>query len=150
MSEMMIYIVSALFCISFCSFASFSGETERWVRVALGSILLLALLKPVVSTVSDINLSDISFGDGVEYGNSVAHDTLKEAYSEGIEIALCAEFPISRDDVSVFCDGFSEKTVSATLIRVELSGDGIGADARGIREYVEKNFGECEVELNFE
>lgn len=149
MSEYFVYIISVLGTVAFCSFVSFGGETEKYVRFVLGTVLLCALTVPTAARLKNFSLSDFVFTD-TEISGSHTAKVLEQAYSEGVGRAVADEFSLSEGSVEVRCRGFSEETVRADFLYVTLSADAAFSDIRRIRSYVSENFGECEVTVKFD
>ncbi len=144
-----VYAVSVLLTVSFCSFISVMGEHAKYVKLALGLILLAALATPIVSAISDFSMPELSYSESGE-GGEVAEEVLKQAYEDGIRAALSDKFSLSSDEVAVSVSGFDRERLSAEAANVTLSGSAALADVRGIRGYVRENFCECEVFIDFE
>ena len=150
MNECLTALIFALAATALARLISFSGENERWVRFALGAVLSAAVATIVVDTVGGISLTADFLTPEYEYTNDAYGRTLEDAFCEGVANSVSESCSLKRGEVSVSVLDFDPASVSAEKITVELSGRAAGGDARSVRAYVEKNFGECEVILRFE
>lgn len=132
------------------SLSSYGGENERWVRCALGVILAAAASTAIFNTVTGITLPEITVDDALEFGDDAHNEALAEAFSDGIRRELCSRFLLNTSEVDVSVDGFDSANMRAERIRVVLTGEAMGTDFRGVRAFVNNNFGECEVSLGFD
>ena len=145
----MSYLIAAMLATAVASLASYGGDNERWVRFALGVILAAAASKAIFNTVGGITLPEITVDDALEYGEDAHVEALAKAFSDGIRSELCGRFLLDSSEVYVSVDGFDSINMRAEHIRVVLTGEALGTDFRGVRAFVNENFGECEVSLGF-
>ena len=125
-----------------------SEETRRAVYLVLSLSLLAFLLTPLASERHEVDLDGILDSILGEYNpneNGFTEEA-RRAVNDGIRRAVCEEFSLPDDALSVECtfgDG-----LTLTAVRLCLSGVGILADLRGIEAYGKENFCEnCEVIL---
>ena len=96
--------------------------------------LLLVLLTPLTELIRDIGeftLPEIGGFSDEEYTRVV-----KEAYERGVEEDICAEFSISKDDVTVSVIGLSTADLSFDELRIVLSGRAVAVDRERVRKHL--------------
>ena len=118
-------------------------------KIACQLVLLLAVSAPIGGLISNIagggiRLPDFSVGDDVGAYEEIARD----AFADGVSLAIQSEYGLSEEEVYVGCDGFDFETMKAERIYVTLMGRGALSDHKAIKKYVEQSFGGvCVVEI---
>lgn len=141
-----IFAASAMICIAGLAF--YSSKQEPVARLALGIILVCAVIDPLVSMVR--GLIDIDYSENEAIGQTVYEKTAEEAFLDGVRLAIMQEFSISAQELSVSAVGFSSQSMNCERITVTLMGSACFADVGAIRAFVEENnLGKCEVKLGF-
>ncbi len=130
---------------------SVSHESMRGAtRTALGVIMLLAVASPVAAVVGNITSEDVRLPEIGDISAEGGYEAVsREAFLEGIALAVSEEFGIDSESVAVDCHGFDFDTMRAEWVYVNL-GREIGVDFRAVEEYVSTNFtegGGCRVEF---
>lgn len=149
MSEYMITVFSASAAVALCGFAFYGRRLEATARVALGIILVSAIISPLISIGRELLAIDVDKGEFV--GSSAVGETAEDAFCRGVRSALAAELSVSADDIDVKCRGFSAEKMKAEKITVTLYGSAALADHSALRRFVSgNNLGECEVRIGFE
>lgn len=123
----------------------------RVIRLALGIILLSAIMLPIVDIIDEngVKIDEIklpSFND-----EDVNDETVKGAFEDGIRDYICSEYSLLQTEVRVTCDGFDLSTLSAEKIYVTLSGSGMYVDYRRLEGVIAEEFtrgGACEIEFD--
>lgn len=141
-----IFLASAT--ISLAGYVFASKKEEKVAKVALGIILVSAIISPLISLCR--GLAELP-----EYSDSAKDDvfekTAEEAFCNGVELALAEHFSLEVEQITVLAEGFSAEKLRARTLTVYLGGSARLADYRAIIEFVvENNFGECEVKLQRE
>lgn len=139
----LLYLSAAVGLCVFLSHDALRGA----VCSALGVIMVLALVLPLVRAVRDIASSGITLPDRSADSDGFAELT-REAFEEGVAIAIRNEYglPLTADGVSA--RGFSATDMLADGITVVLPAGSEWTDYREMRDFVAENFtrgGFCEV-----
>ncbi len=140
-----VVLISAL--VSLCS--HFFGEegSARFGRLAIGTVLLYAVLSPLAS-LSLPELPSFSLPPAEGEDAPLFEVRAQEAFCEGIAAAICENFSVSAECVSVRSEGFSVEKMRAERVFVLLRGRGVFLDSLAIAALVEgEGLGECEVEI---
>ena len=148
MREELFYFISISAVTALASAISYSAQDSK-IKLALGIMLFASVLTPtveIIRSLGDFRLPEYSSGD---YGN-MAEEVAEDAFCRGIRRAVADKFYITEDEISVETAGFCYSEMSAERITIELSGRGASADTRGVRAYIEREFGECEVKIKIE
>lgn len=150
MTEYGVLIAAMCALVALSGFLFYGKGNEKSARVALGVMLLCALLSGLPSVIEEVK--NISFSpENVQIGADSYEDYTEAAFKEGLAHAVSEEFELSFSDVEVELFGFALDTMSAERIVISLRGAAAYADARAVRQYIEKNkLGECEVNVYFE
>lgn len=111
-------------------------------KIACRLLLILAALTPVIGLVKNfasggITLPDISPGEDA----GIYEDVARDAFDEGIRLAIQSEWGIEKENIYVGTDGFDFENMRAERIYVTLMGKAALADNKAIKQYVEENFG---------
>ncbi len=148
------YLVSVVLISALASLCShFFGEAggARLGRLAVGTVLLSAVLSPLASLSASLpQIPSFSLPDAGEGGEDAPlfEARAEEAFCEGICAAICEEFSVARECVSVRCEGFSVGEMRAERVCVLLKRKGIFLDSPAVAAFVEgAGLGECEVEI---
>ncbi len=142
-----------------CAGAFFTAGEDRPVAksisAALGVILLFAAVRPLADlpalrelTVLSADPDPLSQESSAESAEAFSA-LMEKAYGEGIGRAVAGRFSLKEEEIEVRTSGFSYPEMTAERIRVLLTGGARTADLRGIRQYVEEHYGECEVEIGY-
>ncbi len=144
------YLVALIAISLACSIALALSHTalRRTLRGALGVLLLVSLLSPLVTLARDVTgLSlpelDLALGEGEDAFIKIT----ETAFEEGIAAAVGERWR-GVSGVRVYSRGFDTSDMLADRITVYLSDDSVWIDYREVREYVAENFtrdGACEV-----
>ena len=123
----------------------------KTVSAALGVILLIFSVRPLAELPEKMRafsaqIPETSLQQQDAEGLS---GVMEAAFCEGILRAVSERFSISAEEISVSTEGFSYSEMKAEKIRILLTGKARRADLRGIRQYVEENYGKCEVEIGY-
>ena len=114
----------------------------------IGFVLICTVISSVISFARGVSISIPEYGYG-DYGEGAVVDAAREALTEGIRTDLCSRFSLDGEEVAVELFDFSFPELRAMRVRVELTGGGILADYRAMRDYVCDNYtlegGKCEV-----
>lgn len=145
------YLIGVLGVFALVSFASLllrGKETERVSRLALGLLLLAALLLPLSDALSELPALLLPEGDGVAGEGGYYEQAGEEGFAEGILSAVSEKFSLPREQMSIRIEGFSFAEMRAERIRILLRLGGARVDPARIEKYItEAGLGECEVEL---
>ncbi len=141
---------------SLCTIFALGGalvSDKRFLRVIR---LLFSLIFASVIFVSlgnmlmgDMTLDFPSF-EGELPDEGLFDDIIKEASREGLVLALCEEFSLAREDISLVLNEKTEEehTYGVSLV---LSGKGVFADTRAIEEYlIEGGYRDVRITLSFD
>lgn len=140
-------VVGVCAVISLAGFVSYRGELDRAVKGALAVIMLAVIVLPLRGLSSHV-LPDFSADGFLPEGDAEYETVGREAFEEGIRLAIAEKFGIDKEDITVTAVGYDFSSMRAQRIRVLLSGSAVTADARLIRSYItEQGLGECEVEI---
>ena len=140
-------VVGVCAVISLAGFVSYRGELDRAVKGALAVIMLAAIVLPLRG-LSLEGLPDFSEDGFLPEGGAEYEKVGREAFEEGIRLAIAEKFHIDEENIAVTAVGYDFSSMRAERIRVLLSGGAVTADARQIRSYItEQGLGECEVEI---
>ena len=145
------YLVSVLLIAALSALAShFFADTEasRYARLAVSTVLLWAVLSPLVSLPEELPaLPPLPAPDAGEEP-PLYEQYAEEGYCTGVAAAVCEKFGLAADALSVRCEGFELQTMRAERVFILLKGSGIFADSYAIAAFVEaEGLGECEVEI---
>ena len=151
MKAAVIYVIFAVLSVTVAAFASYSPN-DKWIRSALGVILLASLVMPISATLS--GFSEISFDisslEEFEYEDGRV-SVAAEAYASGVRTLICERYGLSSELVSVELYNFTFSEMRAEKIYVTLCGAAVLSDTRLISEYIASSLGcECEVNISFE
>lgn len=148
MSEYAITLLGMLFISGVLSLLCYGqGRAEK---AAVGIITAFVILSPVVSAASSFDISEaltkIPFGD---YDSDADPSTVaEEGFAQGIKNAVCENFLINKENISVKINDFDMKNMKCREIVIFLSGSAVMSDYRGIESYIEGlGMGECRVEI---
>lgn len=148
MREELFYFISISAISALVSAISYGAQDSK-IKLSLGIMLFASVLTPtvgIIRSLGDFRIPEYSTGD---YGN-MAEEVAEEAFCRGIRRAVADKFSISEEEISVETVGFCYSEMSAERITLELSGRSASSDTRGIRGYIEREFGECEVKIKIE
>lgn len=137
MTDAAIFVFLTFTVVSYASFISYGG-TDKALRLALGVIMLSALL----SAISHVSASDLSFpGEDLPPPDlsSVGEDAALEAFCEGVKSAVAEEFGLSVSDISVEASRLRKDAPRVSDIKITLYGRAALADTDGVRDYLIKN-----------
>lgn len=144
-----VVLISAL--VSLCS--HFLGEAggQRFGRLAVGIVLLWAVISPLTSlSIALPALPPISLPPAEGEDAPLFEKRAEEAFCEGIRAAVCEKFSMKGECVSVRVEDFSVEKMRAGRILILLKGEEIFRDSFAIAAFVEgEGLGECEVEIEF-
>ena len=140
--ECLIYVmlISAV-----ASLVSLGAENERWVKLVVGAALSSFLAVTLLNTVRGIERPEYNEDTVVSEGEETAGKLLSEAFARGVRADLCEKFCLSENDISVTASGFTYGSETAEALTVRLKGRALLSDVRALREYVNENYGKCEV-----
>ncbi|MCQ2413455.1 MAG: hypothetical protein MJ082_01490 [Clostridia bacterium] len=129
----------------------FFGEKNRKAAAFAFTVILLSLIAaPLAELVGSLpEVCDLSLSaDGSEQAD-LTRTVSENAFTEAVRRAVCEKFSLPSETVSVKVRGFDRSALKAEGISVYLSGDGVFADVRRIRQYLLDNdlCGECYVEI---
>lgn len=124
-------------------------DAAGYGKLALGIVLLWAVLSPLVSLLSALpalpSLPELPEGDTDEPLYEVYAE---EGFCKGIARAVAEKFSLSEELISVRAEGFRVSDMQAEKICVLLRGKAVFADSAAIAAFVEgEGLGECEVEI---
>ena len=148
MSEYAIAVFSILFISGVLSLLTYgSGRAEK---TAVGIITAFVILSPVISLVSELDISgviDMVTNDAYE-SDADPSVVAEEAFAEGIKSVVAENFLIKKEDISLKINDFDMKNMRCSEIVIFLSGTALLSDYRGIEAYVSSlGMGECRVEI---
>ena len=116
-------------------------------RFAAGILVAYAILSPLSEVIESFRIEDFIVIGDAELEDSEAYEAARDAFCLGIEQAVCQEFSISEDNISVFVSGFDVRRMRCERITVFLSGKGIFTDYERIKSFVGGlGYGECMLE----
>ena len=142
-----VVLISAL--VALCS--HFYGEAggARLGRLAVGCVLLWAVLSPLGDLISSIPAwPEITLPPAEGEDAPLYEERVREAFCEGIGAAVCEKFSLKEECVRVRAEGFSVEEMRAKKIFILLKGEAIFCDALAVSSFIEgEGLGECEVEI---
>ena len=146
MREYLITVLALSAAAAICAQITYkSGEGSY--RLAAGILVAYAILSPIPDMINSFSIEDFMPSESVQIGDSEAYETAKEAFCLGIERAVCEEFSISEENISVFVSGFDLALMRCEKITVFLSGKGMFTDFERIKRFVGGlGYGECTLE----
>ena len=110
-----------------------TGRMVPYVRFLLALTLLLALLSPLISMLSQLAISDITAllpqSDAVSaydgYWSYAVIDAARERMEDALRSLICAEFGLDKQDIDIMLttaceDGEGEEAVTVTAVCVVL------------------------------
>ena len=145
-----IYTVALTATVSLASFIGYRTRDRGAERMALGAILLAALVLPIAGLLgADMPLT-LPKADITQESESTVAAIIEDAYVAGIKRLICTQWRLSDDAVSVSIRGFDAATVTAEHVSVTLSGTGIGADRVAVAQYLtDQGINNCEVRYEY-
>ena len=148
MSEYAVAVFSILFISGVLSLLSYgSGRAEK---TAVGIITAFVILSPVISLVSELDISGVidMVTNGAYESDADPSVVAEEAFAEGIKSAVAEKFLLNKEDISLKINGFDMENMRCSEIVIFLSGSAMLGDYRGIRTYINSlGMGECRVEI---
>ena len=152
MREILMFLLGT-FAVTALAGALSHSSLSSSVRTSLATVTLAVIALPILSALpnfEELQIPESSVTEGdfdgyVEVGAS--------AFCEGIALAIREEFLLSDGEVKVECIGFDFAKMRAEEIKISLCGDGVFADFRLVKRYVEDNFtdgGRCYIDELFE
>ena len=138
------YLIWVMMIGSVVGLAVSNTENEKWVRLATGAAICASLLTSILNTVGTLTVPEM-LGEGAEYGDEIAEETLSSALADGIALDLSERFSLKKSEIIVTVKGFTYGSAAAEEVTVRLTGGAKYSDVIGIRDYVGKNYGRCEV-----
>ena len=148
MKEYLVCVVLISALASLCSHFFGEAGSARFGRLAVGTVLLYAVLSPLASL--SVSLPELpSITPPAEGEETPLYEARAQAaFCEGIRETLCERFGISEECISVRSEGFSVTEMRAERVCVLLSGKGIFLNSLAVAAFVEEaGLGECEVEI---
>ena len=134
---------------AFVRLATDGGRHSRAATVAMGAVFVYAVVTPLPALVRDVGDGFSDLAGSADYEDMFGEE-LARSLGEGIRLAVCEEFMLEGEYVSVEVSGVAADPLRAEHIKVKLRGTLTGADHRRIREYVSgMGFGECEVVYDY-
>ena len=142
-----LFAVAAVICVS--GFVAYRGGSDASVKFALGVILIYTVLMPVTELFGEGELVfDGEYEFNPEDYTKDYEEVAKEAFCQGIKMAVCEKYSLSEGEVSLSTVGFSFNEMRAARIRITLSGAAALSDYKSIERYVcAMGRGECEVKI---
>ena len=113
---------------------------EEWVRRGARVVCFFALAIPIVSalgSLSEIKLPDFDAQSTVTGGYA---DVSREAFSEGVRLAISDRLGTEESSVQVEIEEFSLESMRALDMTVTLYGAAALFDTRALREWLEESF----------
>ena len=145
-----IYTIALTATVSLASFIGYRTRDNRAERMALGAILLCALILPIVGLIGSDIPHVLPQPDYAVTSESTMADVIEDAYKDGIKRLICIEWRLGDNAVNVSVSGFDASTVTAQSVTVTLCGEGIGADRAAIARYLtECGINNCEVKYEY-
>lgn len=147
MKEYLLAVVAAA-VITSLSLALSHSATRGAVSVALGVLLLSFILTPLADFALNLDLPSVIKPDFSYSADDSFDRACAEAFERGISEHLSEKYG-HTGGIQVDVTGFSVTDMRADRICVTVGRDGVLADYREIREYIEENFtrgGTCEIE----
>ena len=145
------YLISVVMITSLVALAShfLSGSAEGYGRLALGIVLLYAVLSPLVSLLSALpSLPSLPDSPQEDTDAPLYEVYAQEGFCRGIAVAVGEKFSVPEALISVRAEGFDVQKMRAEKIHILLRGEAIFADGFSIESYVEgEGLGDCEVEI---
>ena len=141
-----------------------TGRMVPYVRFLLALTLLLALLSPLISMLSQLPMTDMTvllpeiaaISDYDGYWASAVIDAARERMEDALRSLICAEFGLDKQDIDIMLttaceDGEGNDTVTVTAVRVVLRRRSHRIAADKIAARVEQTMlGPCTVVLSEE
>ncbi len=149
MKEYLISVVLITALVALVSHFLSGTDAAGYGKLALGIVLLWAVLSPLVSFLSALP----ALPSLPELPEKDTDAPLYEVYAEegfcmGITRAVAEKFSLSEALISVRTEGFRVSDMQAEKICVLLRGKAVFADRAAIAAFVEgEGLGECEVEI---
>ena len=150
MREYMSALVLVSAVISVALAVTYKESEKGGVKCALAVILLYVTIVPIINAARDFDVGELEFcAEDFDFDdNFELSDFTAEAFAHGVRLYVADQFGLDKEEVQVLASGFDEQTSRAEKITVTLGGKAALADARAIREMVEKNgLGACEVKI---
>ncbi len=151
--EYLAAVVTLALILSFISYLSYSGRSERAVRLGCAVLLLYGISLPIISFLSSLTSLDELYPWDGEYSSpdsDAFYESAEAAFAEGVLRLVASEYGASRDEVTVIVRELDVSTMRAKHISVYLSGASALLDYRSIQNYItEQGLGECEVFVSF-
>ncbi len=145
-----IYTVALTATVSLASFIGYRTHGNRAQRMALGAILLAALVLPLAGILGADLPHDLPWTDITVKSESTVASVIEDAYAAGIKRLICTEWHLDDGAVSVSISGFNAETVTAERVSVTLSGTGISADRAAVARYLTaQGISNCEVRYEY-
>jgi hypothetical protein len=147
MKEYFVTVITVAAVFGGLSMLSYRGGSVE--RAVIGIISLFLLISPMAKAASDVDFEKIRLPSlSEEWEGEELSAYAEEAFCRGITLAICEEFSLSAEDISVRSFGFDYEKMSAEKIRVILSGRAAFASSRAVESFVNKmKIGECRVEV---
>ena len=140
-----VFLLSALFGLLEKILYGESGSLGE--KKALAIILIFAVTAPLPTLISAEGILP-DFSDIGKLPEGEYSEVTREAFEEGLQRALCDEFSLKKDGVTVRCFGFSFEKMRAERISVVLSLSAAGVDPDRVKKYInDLDIGECEVQF---
>lgn len=98
--------------------------------------LLLVLLNPLTELIRGIGNGEFTLPEIGDFSDEEYTRVVKEAYERGVEEDICAEFSVSKDDVTVSVIGLSTADLSFDELRIVLSGRAVTVDRERVRKHL--------------
>ncbi|MBQ7387571.1 MAG: hypothetical protein IJW03_05355 [Clostridia bacterium] len=149
MREYIVSVLCAVATLAILSLISYKENGDTGKRIAFAVLFIWISFVPLakdVLSLGDIRLPsiDIDISDYTEEYKNVAED----AFSRGVKTLICDKFSLDGELVRVLVEGFDFESMSASRIRVILSGKAALASYKDIEKYIEdQGFGECDAEI---
>ncbi len=148
------YLISVVLITALSALAShlLSGsEAARYGRLAIGTVMLWAVLSPLGSLPSSPpSLPALPDLPETDTDSPLYEKAAEEGFCEGLRAALCERFSLKSEEISLCTEGFDAMKMRAERIRILLRGGAVFADGAAITAFVEgEGLGECEVEIEF-
>lgn len=146
MKEYFIGVLGASMLFAVSTFLAYR-QGEKSTALALSFIVAAAVILPLGGLVRtlpkwDFDLPVAELPNEGEY-NKVA----KEAYLDGVCLAVSEKFSIAKENLRAYCTGFDFKKMSCECLCVRLQGNAVFSDFDAIKKYLSENLGGCEVEI---